>query len=34
MFPEGLPPYPEWWPDLGAERLPDGIAATRRPRPG
>jgi len=16
MFPEGLPPYPEWWPDL------------------
>jgi hypothetical protein len=18
MFPEGLPPYPEWWPEIAA----------------
>ena len=21
MFPEGLPPYPEWWPEIHGERL-------------
>jgi putative (di)nucleoside polyphosphate hydrolase len=26
MFPEGLPPYPEWWPEI--EALKGGIAST------
>src|SRR6202051_755119 len=26
MFPAGLPPYPEWWPDL--QTLKDGVAPT------
>jgi hypothetical protein len=20
IFPDGLPPYPEWWPEMSAER--------------